>query len=128
MPYVVDVQLSNGVTARVHSRPSHKQVQQITRDMRRRAKEENIEAVLVDNLLTLCEGWDARDENDAPIPWTREGLESAPNDILMELSDKCQGFVERGETLDSRLKGIAGEMDEDDPRLPKLLELIDAGN
>ena len=130
MPYIVDVPLSGNVTARIHSRPSHKQVAQITRDTRKRAKEENIEAVLVDNLLTLCAGWDARDENDAPIPFTREGLTSdeCPNDLLMELSDKCQAFLEQGETIDKKLAAIAQEMDEDDPRLPALLDMIDQGN
>jgi hypothetical protein len=129
MPYIVDVPLCDGAfTAKAHSRPSHKQIQQITRDTRKRAKEENIEAILVDNLLTLCEGWDVKDENDSPIPWSREGIESAPNDILMELSDKLQQFVQRGSTIDTKLRAIADDMDEDDPRLPKLLELIDAGN
>ena len=130
MPYIVDIPLCDGkFTARGHSRPSHAQMQKVTRDTRKRAKEENLEAILVDNLMTLCEGWDVKDENDSPIPWSREGLEAAPNDILMELSDKLQKYVERGVTIDSRLKAIAEEMaDKDDPRLPKLLELIDPGN
>lgn len=130
MPYIVDIPLCDGkFTAKGHSRPSHKQMQQITRDTRKRAKEENVEAILVDNLMTLCEGWDVRDENDSPIPWSRDGLEAAPNDILMELSDKLQRFVERGVTIDSRLKVIAEEMsDKDDPRLSQLLALIDTGN
>ena len=132
MPYIVDVPLQDGkFTAKAHSRPSHKQMQAITRDTRKRAKEDNVEAILVDNLLTLCESWDVRDENDSPIPFTRAGLESdeCPNDLLMELSDKLQSFVERGVTIDSRLQTIAEEMAEkDDPRLPRLLDLIDSGN
>ena len=132
MPYIVDVPLQDGTfTAKAHSRPSHAQVRALTRDTRKRAKEGDIEAVLVDNLLTLCTDWDVTDENGSPIPFTKAGLESeeCPNDILMELSDKVQKFVERGVTTDARLKVIADEMaEEDDPRLPRLLELIDAGN
>ena len=129
MPYLVDVPLQDGkYTAKAHSRPSHKQVQEISRNTRKRAKEENFEALLVDNIMTLATGWDVTDENDSPIPWTRDGLEAAPNDILMELQDKLQKFVERDVTIDSRLKAIVDDMDEDDPRVPKLMELIDTGN
>lgn len=131
MPYLVDVPLRDGeFTVKAHSRPSHKQIQQITRDTRKRAKEENIEAVLIDNLLTLCEGWDARDENGSPIPWSRAGLEGdeCPNDLLMELSDKLKPFVDRGETLDRQLANLAEQMDDEDPRKLTLLEMVNTGN
>lgn len=129
MPYVVDVPLQDGkFTARVHSRPSGGQVQEITRDTRKRVKEDNMSEVLFDNLLTLCEGWDVTDEDGSPIPWGREGLRNAPFDILDELSTKAQEFLQHGKTIDQRLKEIAEEMDEDDPRHDKLLELVDSGN
>lgn len=129
MPYLVDVPLRDGeFTVKAHSRPSHKQIQQITRDTRKRAKEENIEAVLIDNLLTLCEDWDVRDEDGSPIAWSREGLEAAPNDLLMELSDKLKPFVDRGETLDRQLANLAEQMDDDDPRKLTLLEMVNTGN
>jgi hypothetical protein len=131
MPYIVDVPLHDGkFTAQVHSRPSHAQTKKISRDLRTRIKEENIEEVLVDNILTLCVDWDVTDEEGHPIPFTREGLNSdeCPDDILTELSDRLQKFINRGMTIDQKIQSVADDLPEDDPRVPKLLALVDEGN
>jgi hypothetical protein len=130
MPFVVDIPLCDGkFTARGHSRPSGAQIQSVSRSTRKRVKEENPEAILIDTLMTLCDGWDVKDENDSPIPWTREGVESAPIDILVELSDALQEFIQKGATIDTKLRAIAEEMaNKDDPRLPQVMELINPGN
>ena len=129
MPYIVDVPLRDGkFTAKAHSRPSHGQTKKISRDLRTRLKEENIEELLVDNILTLCTDWDVTDEEDRPIPFSREGIGEAPDDIVTELSDRLQKFVQRGMTIDQKITSLAEEMDEDDERREKLLALVDSGN
>lgn len=129
MPYIVDVPLRDGTfTVKAHSRPSHGQTKAISRDLRRRLKEEQIEELLVDNILTLATDWDVTDEEGHPIPFTREGIAAAPDDIVTELSDRLGRFINRGMSFDAKLRALADELDDDDPRKATLIGMVDPGN
>jgi len=128
MPAIVDVPLRGQFTVKAHSRPSHGQTKAISRALRARLKEEQIEELLVDNILTLCTAWDVTDEEGHPIPFTREGIASAPDDLVTELADRLQQFVNRGLTFDQKVKALADDLGDDDPRKVTLLGIIDSGN
>ena len=128
---IVTVELSDGQSAMAHSRPTHGQMKAIFKAYKKRSRDDDQEDVIEDVIMILCTSWVVKADDGSPIPFTKEGIGQAPNDIITELSDALTKFTDDGITpVAKRLATIADDLDDDDPMKAKILDIIpdDSGN
>ena len=119
------LELKDGQWVKAHTRPSVKQMQALTRSVRRNTDtEDGGLAVLIETVLLLCEEWQVKGADGANLPLTREGIEEAPFDMLQEVSDKLAPYLRRDVTVLDQLNAVADGLDDDDPVKGPLLGFI----
>lgn len=116
------IHLKAGGSVMAHHRPSHEQLKVIFRFTQANLKAEKPEETIADTILVLVDSWDVKAEDGTDLPLNKAGINAAPNDLIVELSERLQRIVSKDQTLGDALLDLA-ETYEGHPLLPKLLDL-----
>lgn len=112
-------------SAMVHHRPSHGQLKAIYRAAQANIKAGKPEESLVDTILILGVSWEVKGDDGAELPFNKAGIDAAPGDTIMELSDKIEALMQKDELLTDRLIAVAEQAGPDHPLYSRILELAE---
>lgn len=99
MSNLTTLDLPDGQWFRYHPRPTHGQIKVITRKLMetQRILFGNAEGDPLDlqtvTVLEIGDAWLVKDDDGHDIPWSREGIESAPQDIVQLCHDACEHAI-----------------------------------
>ena len=116
------IHLKAGGSVMAHHRPSHAQLKAVFRATQANLKADKPEETIVDTIRILVDSWEVKGEDGNDLPLSKDGIDAAPNDVVVELSEKLQRIVTRDQTLSEALLDLADTY-EGHALLPKLLDL-----
>lgn len=86
--------LPDGAWADIHRRPSHGQVKAVMRAYREHADDGSVMDIQTISVLTLTDKWLVKDGDGREIPLSREGVESAPQEVVNALWNELTTVLE----------------------------------
>jgi hypothetical protein len=125
MPGIDRIDFKGGGWAKVHKRPSHDQIIAVSKAHRANLKADTPEASIADVILLLTSEWEVKDEEGNPLPLSKVGIGAAPNEVVMDLTDRLAPLWNESMTPLARLRDILYSLDDDDPIRPKLHALVE---